>query len=252
MTIEKRDLPLRVLQEFKQLKYDCHDFQILNADILTAHFENLSIYLQDSTSSGKFYFSITQPRLDANNKNVTNVHVTFKPRNTSDPKEHSMMQPVTAIAQILSHWNSLVRAYHEISLDINDRFLEQYESSFFSQYKVLDSHADTKPFDDQHQKLLEYTLEGFEQAIEVIDVPLEAKQEILMATSVLKNSIPALTKNQVVRGLAKITAKIKLKGYAFFTSFYEELPKTLSKIFAEKGVHYVLEQIPKLLHHFLP
>jgi hypothetical protein len=162
-----------------------------------------------------------------------------------------MAQLISDVAQLLTNWTALVRAYNETSLDVNDRFLEDYETSFFSQYKILDPDADTKPFDDQHQKLLEYTLEGFEQAIEVIDVPMETKRDILKDTSELKNRIPSLTKNQVVRGLAKITAKIKLKGYDFASAFYQEIPKTIAKIFAEKGVKFVLEQIPKLLHHFL-
>ncbi len=91
-----------------------------------------------------------------------------------------------------------------------------------------------------------------DDAIEMIYVPAECKQEILKDARALKNRTPSLTKNQVVRGVARIFAKIKLKGYDFATAFNEELPKTIGKIFAEKGVNYVLEQLPKLLHHFLP
>jgi hypothetical protein len=250
VTTDKRDLPLTLIQEFKQLKYDCADIQIQHADILGVQFEPFSIFLHDSSSSGKFYFNITQPILDANTKRST-VHLTFKPRGVTDPREYSMTQLVSDVAQLLANWIALVRAYNEISMDVNDRFLEEYETTFFADYKILGPDADTKPFDDRNQKLLEYTLEGFEEAIEVMDVPMETKQDILKDTSELKNRIPSLTKNQVVRGVANILAKIKLKGYDFATAFNEELPKTIAKIFAEKGVNLVLEQLPKLLHHFL-
>lgn len=250
MVLEKRDLPLILAQAFKQLKYDCQDFQIQHADILGVQFEEFSIFLYDSTSSGKFYFNITRPSLDPNS-NKPSVHITFKPLSAMDPKERSMLQPISDVAHFLSSWTTLITAYNSLSLDVNDRFLIEYESSFFADYKILDDEADTKPFDDQHQRLLEYTLQAIEDAIRVIDVPTETKREILGETKALKNRIPSLTKNQVARSVARICAKIKLKGYDFVTALNKELPKTIGKIFAEKGVNYVIEQLPRLLHHFL-
>ena len=207
--------------------------------------------VSEAEKAAKFYFSITRPALDPNTNKPT-VYMTFKPLSAMDPKERSMLQPTSDVAHFLNSWMTLITAYNSISLDVNDRFLEEYETKFFTDDKILDDAADTRPFDDQHQRLLEYTLKAIEDAIEMIYVPAECKQEILKDARALKNRTPSLTKNQVVRGVARIFAKIKLKGYDFATAFNEELPKTIGKIFAEKGVNYVLEQLPKLLHHFLP
>jgi hypothetical protein len=71
-----------------------------------------------------------------------------------------------AVSGYLANWLGLVKAYNDISLNVNDRFLSAYETEFFSDYKIFDADGDILPFDEYHQKLLEYTLEAVEYAIE--------------------------------------------------------------------------------------
>ena len=247
--MDKRDIPLTVLEEFVRLKYYCHDLQNQNYDTLAANFGDFSVYIHDKKSIGKFYYNITNPSLDSNT-HKGKVHITYKPRHQSDPGEYSTFTNIDRVGDSLAGWLDLVTAYNKISLDVNDRFIDKYQEEFFSDFRIIEDDADAAPFDDQQQKLLGYTLEAFEEAIEVIDFPEERKSDILRDTIDLKNKIAILTKNQVVRLWSRLIAKIKIQGHDFNKVFYEEARKSLAKAMLERGYSFLSEQVPKLLHHF--
>lgn len=157
-----------------------------------------------------------------------------------------------AVSGYLANSLGLVKAYNDISLNVNDRFLSTYETEFFSDYKIFDADADISPFDEYHQKLLEYTLEAVEYAIENVGMDADCKKELLTQAADLKTRIPTLKKNQVALAWSRFSAKLKLLGPDVKNAVLEEAKKQLVKILFEHGWRFLSETIPRMIHHLMP
>lgn len=248
MLNDKRDLPLQTLEDFIKLRDLCSNISLRESRILNAEFADFLVRFSDRTSGGRFFYTISNPRLDVNTKK-SGVHVNYKPKHYSDNGEHSTLLEMNKVEESIAHWLNIIKAYDRVSLDPNDKFLNQYAEEIFTELQIIDTDADAAPLNDRQQRLLTYILDGIEEAVEVVDVPPPQKTEIISEANKLKARIPSLTKNQAISWLAKIFAKLKLLGQNKFEKIKEEASKAIIKILIEKGIELIKDQLPHLIHY---
>lgn len=252
MSVNKRDIPLEILNNFVGLKQFCQDIQIRNSSFLLVDFNDLTILLRDISSEGKFYFKIERPKLS---DGEVRSKIIYKPYNKTNLKAPIWLgyssYPLLLIPEEIDSWVKLVKEYQVVSLDVNDRFLNQYHEEYIEELRSLDEDADTKPFNEKQQIFLFYGLEEYEKVIEATQIPSKQKEEILRDIKDLKKRISTLTKSQVISLLARLKAKIKLAGVNFVMEVIKKVPDAFAKIIAEKSLNFAGDQLHHLVNHFI-
>jgi hypothetical protein len=246
MLKDKRELPLQTLEDYIKLRERCTNISLHNSRILNIEFADFFVRFSDRTSGGRFSYIIDNPRLDVNsNKSVVNVN--YRPKHHLDNGEYSMLLEMNAVDESIGRWLELIKAYDRLSLDPQDRFLNQYTEEIYPEILIIDSEADSTPLNDRQQRLLIYILDGIEEAIETVAVSPPKKVEILSEVNNLKDRIPSLTKTQAISWLAKIFAKLKLLGQKSYEKIKEEASKIIIKMLLEKGIEIIKDQWPHIV-----
>jgi len=145
---------------------------------------------------------------------------------------------ISVIDQI-KQWSSIIQAYNEIPFfREDDKMVSKYTEEFFEEYKILEDGADKEPFDLEKQVLIDKYLESsilfleqYEQENEDVDLT-DAKNEAQQ----LKKNLTNLSKNQVVKGLAKFWAKCRKKGLPILKEVFFELAKEIVKELGKKMI----------------
>ena len=125
MIHDKRDISLILLQQFVKLKQDCMDFQVMHSSKTLVEFKDYEISFKDINALGLYYFTISDPA-PINGPPPFNVNISWRPKNHVTPTNFSMRVAISAVPDHLNSWLGLIKAYNEISLDVNDRFLSKY------------------------------------------------------------------------------------------------------------------------------
>ncbi|GGA82188.1 hypothetical protein [Puia dinghuensis] len=246
MLTDKRDLPLETLQQFVKLKQTCVDIGIGYSGIITVQHSDFYIRLHDLTAGGRFSYTIENPQMDSSKRSV--VFVEYTPRHASDNGKYNAIIEIGSVELSIYRWLDLIIAYYNVSLDPTDRFLETYQEEFREEFSCLDEDADVSPFGDVQQKLLTWWLEAIEEVVVETDAPEDRKSAIVTDIKELKQRIPSLTKNQTIKLLSRIFAKIKLTGQNTLIVVKQEGPKVLVKLAIERGVKFTQDHLPQALH----
>jgi hypothetical protein len=215
--MDKREIPLyihAVLEEHLKPRIQKFDYKIANSVDDTLVFE-----LRGKGASNNFYFTVRKDGADSFSINVS-------PSSETSLYEFRSGLKSKSLKFYLEKWEELLNRYDDLkSPFFDDPVVSEYEDEFFTQWKILEEDADTKPFDLQRQLLIDKYLETSIQKLEAQKTK-ENEEEIeavkAQATEVRQN-LTRQTKNQVVRGLAKFWAMARKMGLDVLRDIFIDL-----------------------------
>ena len=234
------------MQVFYDIKTKCHDISASTADILDFEFSVEHLYLRftDKQPKSKFIFTISKPTLGQNSNASPVFELTYFPKNTREMDEVTITSESDKVTSKLQAWVQVLKNYNNLqaSLNLEDRFEKLYEAEFFHDLKSTDANADSAPLELTKQRILVELLEYIEDRIGQSEQD-DTTIEILSESNDLKNNVQRLTKNQSLHKLARIKAKIFMKGSGFvkfvFSLAKDEIPKFLLKKGLESGYEHI-------------
>jgi len=242
------DLPLNVLQDFAHLKRECYDKAQTYPELISLTTEEFSLRFEDKTLGKKFFFNIAQPS-GGSGSGTPVVNLNFRPHTHNNLSTHSGLMEMGSVMGSLTRWIDLLIAYNQVNLNPEERFLAVYENEYYEEFRSLEEDGEAVPLDDRQQRMLGYLLDAVETAVAEADVPAERKQEIIAEARALSNTAPKLSKNQVVRRLSRIIAKVKTLGWDVVKEVTKEVKTTLIKMAAKKAID-LAQDLPRWLSHF--
>ena len=229
MKVDKKKFPLDILQQLNVLKtnYPPDVCKIVKSDDALIRYEDIDesseFYFQINSFTEKnreFYYNITRKPADRNTLEKTNQSLNY-----SSLREH------------LKIWENIIREFNDTPHFDEDPIINSYTEEFF-EYRIIEDDADTASFDIKRQLLIDKYLDDSIKYLEQCqkeNLGTDMSEPIEAAVD-LKQTLTKLTKNQVLRKLAKFWAIARKKGLSFFKQVFFELAKEVIKEFFKKQI----------------
>lgn len=215
----KKKLPLDVIKGFNPKFGDTIEFE------KNLNKERICIF-RDKDVSSDFFFEIKQF-----NEKTLKFLVEFKPAHRGTTAGSTNWFSVEELNAHFPLWIKLIEEYNSIETIFDDPILKSYQDEFLNETKLDDADADIRPFTTDIILRLDRHLEHIETKIEEYGTPenQEEIKEIKLLTQELRKDITTKTKNQVVRKLVNIWAKISKQGTKLIKEFLTEGGKQMVK-----------------------
>lgn len=234
-----------LLRELKKIAFENSDVISTvenNADCLIEFKDRKTIVIKEGAKQIPFSFSVKRMFLYGNNKVLFDVVRSPQSEIKKETGVRSFLECDAAIAYF-KDWIKILKAYNLISFTEEDYINKFYEDEFFQEYKIIDKDADIQPFSSAQQEKLNSFLIELKTSLENHQEE-EGVSEIIEAIDELKKELPVSTKAKAVKHLAKIVAKIKMKGVEFVNDVLYDIAKDGGKI----AVLYLLQEALHQIH----
>jgi len=229
----KKEIPLKLLEiveKFIKENIDCITFKIDKDTYYT-------IIDKDKTSN--FYFKIFKKKPD--NISISPPPLLFIEKS---PKTEDDISPVIIggdyikLNRLLTEWVSIIKKYNSIDSIFDDPILNSYQKDFYAQYVIIDDDANYEPFNTNQLLFLENYLTNLERNIEKYKNEENEKviTEIITDTKLLKDELTQLSKNQVIKKLTIIWAKMQKESLKLIKEFVIEAKKEFFKYIIKKAI----------------
>ncbi len=183
----------------------------------------------DEYDVSDFHFHIDKPT--PHNK----FRIQYKPLSTENNNPNSHEVEIKNIEPYLRNWLAILRQYKNLKtvFDNPDRHREK---QFYQEAKLIDEDAEYASFGYDKLMLLDQYFEDVSNHIlELLPHTSDDKkgiaEELITDISVLREEMPTMPKNEVIKKLSKIFAKSTKAGMRFLKAIYGKFKdKVIDKI----------------------
>jgi hypothetical protein len=219
--VKKKKIPLVILKAIEPVIQK-------NLDAIKFVDETDTVYsFYDLDRSSEMYFKILSTSTE---KGKIYAIIKRQPRHSSDLSVYQVnVEPDKLIAHF-NDWIKIIREYNSVQSVLDDPIIKAYEEEFYQEYKIMEEDADRVPFNLNQQLLLDKYLDTVVKKIEKFkgtEKETEALNISKEATS-LKMELTSLSKNQTMKRLSKIWAKLRKFGIDTFKTLWKEALKQLA------------------------
>jgi hypothetical protein len=248
-----KEIPLDIQKGFKVMLEECKKLADTYYDTVSFTFDtdHFTIEFNDRHQPSKFFMRIVNPGKTEGKGVPLELQASFVryPRSEGRLEDYSERVPMNHMPNHVKGWISIVDSFNTFSLESDSTIEKHYSDNFYEELKSADEDADVKPFDDEKQiylvKFLEYienqTADESKNNSEVAQINLEAKT--------LKTNISRSAKNNVLKGLSKLGAKIKMQGPDFAKSLFKTAKDETIKFILKELLTGGWYSITNLLHN---
>lgn len=222
-----RNYTLSVARDIEKVLKLLRELHLKNSNLIQVLNNEQIFYFQDKLHND-FYFFISDPQRDIGAKK-TGFSITFAPQDEEYSNCVTYFSDLEGIVKYFNHWVSLIKDFNNVSLTEEQQFLKFYEDEFFSEFEIIDEDSSSIPFENEQQVFL-YKFLTF-----VSDKLKEEKNndpvllEIISETNELRSSIQNLNKNEVVKRISSIFARIKKFSLKLSMDIFDVAKKEIIK-----------------------
>lgn len=191
-----------------------------------------------------FYFIISEPTLDSENK--AKFLFQYYPQNDTTLQERKINISLPNGKYWFESWLTMIKKYILVNLTQENIFIEKYTQEFYEEFEIIDKDAETNPFKHDQQIFIYKLLSYVETELKKSGEKDQKVQEILADIHTLQSNIQSLTKKEVVKKLSKIFAKIKQNGLKLFLDIIDVAKKEVIK----KALYGGFDEIGGLIQLF--
>lgn len=204
-----KDKPLGELQEGHNLLQQIRKTISSNLDYLSEVREkDCLIRIEDKDFNSSFFFSIQKTEVTPNGGIL--FRFMKKPRSAMDLSEYSHSGNSGALITQFNNWVGIIKGYEKIAPTYDDIFEKKYQEYFFQELELVDNDANENPFNPQQQLYINEYVKLIQSALETNKDNYEV-QELIEEAEVIRERLPSSTKNQVVKSISKLLAKVQKK-----------------------------------------
>jgi hypothetical protein len=244
--ITKKDIPYDLLKTIEPLAQ-------ANLDIIQLRKEDSTYYcIYETDNNSKNFFKIYFDGVKRiGNYDKTKYAFECKPANSSTAKHIISQVSLSDLGSQFQIWINLVRDIHETPSVHDDNFVKQYSDFYFKEFEILEADAYTFPFNPDQQDVIEDYLLALSMTIEESGERLSSsiKSELINDIHLIQSNLVTTTKNQVIRGIAKVFGKLYTASKTLTKEIVTEARKQLAKKLVKVGIEYgpkILEEFTKL------
>jgi len=237
--INKKDFPLIHIKNLDSFYPKMRSIINENMNILVVEKDqDLTIILKDIDPNSNFKFKIASPTFVSNK---TYYSIECNPYSSSSLNAYKNEKiEGDSIFKLFQTWTTLIKSYNSISLSNEDKILKEYENEFYEGFKIVDEDADIKPYDLKIQIIIQNFMTN---SIELLSKKENDNSDLIKEATLLKESIPKLTKQQTVQKLSRFLAKVRIKSLNLLKEILELGKKELFKRFITGGFDFITDMI---------
>jgi hypothetical protein len=243
--ISKKDIPLNLLKAIEPIAQ-------ANLDLIQLRSEDNTYYsfIENDTNSKNLFKILIDGSKRINNYNGGNYVVEMKPIDETGTRHHIFQDNIESVIRHFEKWIKLIRDIHDTPSIHDDNFTKSYTDFYFNEFKVIDTDAEVSPFNPEQQELIELYIESVSDSINIATEPIdnELKSKLISELKEIGDTLSKSTKNQVMRNLSKIYAKLHKISKSFAKGILSEAKKKLFSKLIQLGIEYgpkLIETISK-------
>src|SRR5450432_404606 len=161
--INKKDLPLILLEAYNKLMEDCMILQVPFSDFININFGKFYIRFSDNDPQSNFHFTLSNPQLTSEKK--TAILAKYNPQTEGLNVEYQRILEMKDVGAALHYWANTVQRYNQNHSQPQEAVIKQYEDDWFSEFKSMDDNAQTKTFDPQQQLYFHRLIPAIKEAV---------------------------------------------------------------------------------------
>jgi hypothetical protein len=205
----KKTIPLAILETLQPVADN-------NSDIISSiKIDNALFHLVDNDPDSDFYFAVfkNEKRTDGN----VYYQTQYKPTNKDNVNPSVYWFTIETLKEVAYEWVDMIISYNQLRTVYDDPILKSYEEAFYKKMKIVDEDAEVAPFDLDKQLLLEAYLVEANSALEKLKLAKDEKTQneisaLQLEANQLRQDLPKLTKQKIMRKLSKFWAKGQIIG----------------------------------------
>lgn len=218
--INPKDYPLTFLNSVSHVFTQVRNIIESNKDIIElVEAEDFKMVLKDKDFTSNFRFIIHEAKFE---KSVASFTIEFNPTNSSSLVPRKVVQNPQGVKSSLDIWVNLIKHHNKVKIHPEDDFVNHYQEEFENWFAVDEDDADTAPFDQKRQVLIDNILEA---AIKVLkdNADISDQEDLIQEAQELRKKSASQTKNQTVDALGKLYAKIRKRSIPVLKEIWREL-----------------------------
>jgi len=225
----KKKIPLQVLETIEPyVKNKGVSFESVDSSGFLLKFID-----KDNTSD--FYFNVEEYKMDPSFQ----LLIDWKPINKQSIQNRKAWIKAEQLNTHFTNWLTLLEGYEKVKSVFDDPIIEAFTEEYYSEFEIIDTEADVKPFSTKQILLLDSHLENIEKKIEKFQTEENklAIQKIKDNVAELRQNLTKKPKKWVIKQLSKVWAEITKQGPKFIKEFLNETKKTAIK----ESVKFIFE-----------
>ena len=215
MAIDKRDLPLSVLQALDRITEKPSDlFRIAEGEGIIVRFE-------DNHPNPSQFFEFVKFEKQQ-------LSLVIKPKSANDPGMSHISVTVDKVDGYFKKWLQHLEGYKNAKL-LDDPILRKYEEDAYSEFELLDEDADINSYNIETQLWLDEFIDNSLKKLELHEKKDPLKSEIYQEFKQLKETQTRMTKKKVIQHLSKIYALTRKHSLSLLKDIFIEVKKEFIK-----------------------
>lgn len=242
--IEKKKIPLIVLKSLKAALEGINKEANNHLDTITIIDDDTCFFLaKDIDEKSDFYFKVLD--IVPEKKRPLFLKYSFKPQSDMHIEAVQVSAATTDMMEHLKSWIKRVKAFNDIEINDDEKYLNQYKKEFEEYFEIIDEDAESTAFDEQRQifiyKYLEFLITRLNENKE------EDLHEVIGDAKNLQSTIQNKSKKETIRSLGKIWAKLRKKGIKLLSDFLDIAKKEGLKKILYGGLDEASDILNKLV-----
>jgi len=225
--MKKTDLPLILLQTLNRLNIRLSTLaEETDGLILKSYNANNFINFQYVDKNSGFEFELIKIEL-----NNSTPFISFNTSPTSNLSNQKTLKKGNekAVVQNFINWIGWLKIYNESSLTDEDKFLNNYQNEFYTEFEIIDDDASTSPFSIDQQIHIDKYLDYMETKLLSASIIDKSINEIATDIKILRTELGKSTKKVVIKKLSVIFAKLRKSSVKLLGEFYDASKKEIFK-----------------------
>lgn len=234
----KKKFPLSIFKEIQPILKS--NLDVIYYDLPTVEGEDL-ILVKDNDPESDFYFGISKNTRESLTGNNVYYILSKKPKSKDEISTHSFETLLQNVGPHLEKWIATIREFNEAETIFDDPILKSYEEKFAERFKILDTDAETAPYELEIQLYLDEYLAASENKISGLiedstdEAEIKELEELRAAAVEVRRNISKLPKQAVMQRLGKFWAKAQKMGLPILKVIFMESVKELTKYLVKNG-----------------
>ena len=217
----KKKLPLNIIKGFQPKENE--NIYLVKPESGTGFIMNFL----DKDPESDFYFRIE--KFEPKNNQFL---VDFKPSTANTISNSRTWHTIDGVNKKFKDWTNLINEYNSTETIFDDPIILGFAEDYLNEIKIIEPDAEYKPFNPRQLLLLDEHLEKIESGISKYKTDSNAIiiDEIISETRELRDNLTKKPKNQILRKMTLIWAKISKQGLPLIKEFISEGVKEAIKI----------------------
>lgn len=214
----KKDYPLSFVRIINRTLNQSHQWENEYREFVRfEEIERDKISLVDRDPTSTFFLTLKNPQ-PKDGKVLYEVEL--KPTNSEVLTPKKFVAFSESLELVIKNWVNVIKNFNLESWKDENSIIDGYEKEYYDPIRLDEEDADTTSFDQNKQEIIRAYLQHSIRLLE--EKGLEENKELIEDAQEIHDNVTRLTKNEILKGLARFWGKARYRGLEFVKDLFKE------------------------------